>query len=306
MPASEDLRNELAAVEPRRPCDRLAQLSAMFHAAGSLHLHGRGELSVHVDLASSAAARRAFSLLRSLGAQAEIRTYRRRAFERATRYQLHVAGRGRGLQVLEEAGVLGADLAPLPTPPRRVVARACCRRAYLRGALLAAGSLSGPRAPQLEARSAGIDAARFLAAVAEAQGLTVGVRERASHAAVYARGLPTVVGLLAAAGAGGAALALEEQAVMGETRARANRLANADHANLTRTSRAAATQVRAVRRLAASERLAKLPPALQELADLRLAHPSLSLRELGLKCRPPVAKAAAHRRLQALQRHAEH
>src|SRR5207253_4738756 len=90
VPLSEDLRNELAGIAPKRGCDRLAELSGLFHAAGSVHLRGRGEVSVRLDLVSSAVARRAFSLLRALGVESQIRTYRRHAFERATRYQLHV------------------------------------------------------------------------------------------------------------------------------------------------------------------------------------------------------------------------
>ena len=92
----------------------------------------------------------------------------------------------------------------------------------------------------------------------------------------------------------------EERAVVGATRARANRLANADHANLVRTTRAAHRQAQAVRRLAADGRLETLPPRLREAAELRLRHPSLSLRELAAKCRPPVTKAAFHQRLTRL------
>jgi DNA-binding transcriptional regulator WhiA len=44
---------------------------------------------------------------------------------------------------------------------------------------------------------------------------------------------------------------------------------------------------------------------LREIADLRVRYPSLSLRELGTKCRPPATKASAHRRLVRLQRLAE-
>ena len=67
MSLSEDLRNELAGIAPRRECDRLAELSGLFHTAGSFHLRGRGEISLHLDLASPAAARRAFSLQRDVG-----------------------------------------------------------------------------------------------------------------------------------------------------------------------------------------------------------------------------------------------
>jgi cell division protein WhiA len=302
---SEDLRGELAAIAPRSDCDRLAELSGLFHAAGSIHLRGRGEVAVHLDLAESAVARRAFSLLRRFHVASEIRTYRRRAFDRATRFQLHVAGDDRALQVLHEAGVLGPRLAPLAHPPRRVVARSCCRRAYLRGALLGGGSLSGPRSLHLEIRSAGVDGAAFLADVAAREGARLTVRDRGGHAVAYAKGADAIADLLAAAGASGSILRLEENAVMAATRGRANRLANADHANLVRASRAAHAQLQAVDRLRRRGELERLPPALREIADLRTRHPTLSLRELAARCRPPATKAAAHRRLQKLQRLAE-
>jgi cell division protein WhiA len=297
---SDDLRNELAAIAPRKECDRLAELSGLAHTAGSVHLRGRGEVSVHLDVASAAVARRAFALLRAFGVETEIRTYRRRAFEQETRYQLHVPGQGRALQLLHEAGILGPGLAPLERPPRRVVARACCRSAYLRGALLGAGSLSGPRSPHLEIRTASSEGARFLAELA-----LLTIRERGRHAIAYAKGGDAIADVLAAAGASDAALALGEHAVVGATRGRANRLANADHANLVRTSRAAHAQVQALRRLQRGGRIEELPARLREVAELRLANPSLSLRELGLKCRPPAPKAAVHRRLRKLVQLAE-
>jgi cell division protein WhiA len=298
MSLSDDLRNELAGIAPRQQCDRLAELSGLFHAAGTVHLRGRGEVAVHLDLASSAVARRAFSLLRGFGVASEIRTYRRRAFDRETRYQLHVAGDPHAVQVLHEAGVLTAGLAPLERPPKRVVARSCCRSAYLRGALLGAGSLSGPRSPHLELRAASVEGAEFLAGLADAEGVRLGVADRGRHAVAYAKGAEAIAGLLAAAGASDAVLVFEERAVLGSTRAAANRLANADHANLVRTSRAAHEQLRALRRLD----LETLPPKLREIADLRLRHPTLSLRELALRCDPPATKSAAHRRLQRLVR----
>jgi cell division protein WhiA len=197
--------------------------------------------------------------------------------------------------------VLDRRRRPLQRPPRRVVGKACCRGAYLRGALLGGGSLSGPRSPHLEARSSSVEGARFLAEVVALQGVELRLLERRSHAAAYAKGIDTIAGALALAGASDSALAFEERAVVGDTRSSANRLANADHANLVRTSRAAHAQLRAIRLLD----LATLPPALREIAELRLRFPGLSLRELGGKCRPPASKAATHRRLQRLIRIAD-
>ena len=297
MSLSEDLRQELAGIAPERECDRLAELSGLAHTAGSLHLRGRGAIALHLDLASPAAARRAFSLLRALGVSSEIRTYQRHAFDRETRYQLHVDGEGRALEVLRDAGVSSASL---DRPPKRVVGRACCRAAYLRGALLGGGTLSGPRAPHLEVRSASREGAEFVAEIAERAGVRLQVLDKGRHAVAYAKGSGPIADALAAVGARDAVLVFEEQAVMGETKARANRLANADHANLVRTSRAAQEQIRAVRRLERRGGLGSLPPKLAEMARLRLRYPALSLRELAAKCSPPATKSTAQRRLSRL------
>jgi DNA-binding protein WhiA len=292
---SDDLRDELAQISPERRCCRQAEISALFHTSGAWHLRG-GAVGVHLDLSSSAVARRAFAILRDLGVRSEIRTYRRRAFEQATRYQLHVDVDEHALQVLREAGVLSRTGAPLGQPPKRVVGRSCCRGAYLRGALLGAGSLSGPRDPHLELRASGLDGARFIAEVAAREGIELAVSERRTHAVAYAKGHDTIADVLALAGAGDTALQLEEHAVLAAIRADANRLANADEANLVRTARAAHRQLEAIRSLDVDS----LPPALAEIAELRLRHPSASLRELAAKARPPLSKAAAHRRLQAV------
>ena len=172
----------------------------------------------------------------------------------------------------------------------------------MRGALLASGSVSAPPSAHLEVRSETREGADAVAAAAAAEGGELRVVERADHVVAYAKGIDRIAGVLAAAGASEAALALQERAVVGSTRARANRLANADHANLVRSGRAAHVQLQAVRRLERSGRLESLSPQLKEIARLRSKHPSLSLRELGARCDPPASKSAAHRRLRALER----
>lgn len=305
MSLSEDVRGELAAIEPRKACCRLAELSALVRTAGSVHLRGGGRVGLHLEVASAAVARRAFSLLRAYGVPCEIRSFRRPAFERSTRFQLHLEDDARALQALHEAGILGAHLAPLERPPRRVVSRSCCRIAYLRGALLAAGSVSGPRDPHLELRAGDVEGADLLAELAAAQGFRLTVSERRRHAFAYQKGREAVAELLAVLGAHDAALRLEESAVVAATRSRANRLANADHANLVRASRAADAQLRAIERLRSEGRLDLLAPELREMATLRARHPTLSLRELAGRCKPPATKAAAQRRLGRLRRLAE-
>jgi DNA-binding protein WhiA len=300
MALSDDLRNELAAITPQRECDVLAELSGLAHTAGTVHLLGGRRVAVHLDVASSAVARRGFSLLRRFAIESEIRTYTQHAFDRPTRYQLHVPGTDRALQVLYEAGILSSQLAPLERPPVRVVARSCCRGAYLRGALLGAGSLSGPRSPHLEIRFAAQEGAEFLRDTVAREDVGLSLLDRGRHVAAYLKGADAIAGALALAGANELALIFEERAVVADTKSRANRLANADHANLVRTSRAAHEQIRAVRTLERGGRLERLPAPLQEVARLRVRNPSLSLRELALECETPTSKAAVHRRLRKL------
>ncbi len=305
MSLSDDVRGELAAIDPRKACCRLAELSALVRTAGSVHLRGAGRVAVHLEVSSAAVARRAFALLRGYGVPVEIRVFRRRAFERGTRYQLHLPENEDALRALCDAGILDARLAPLERPPRRVVGRSCCRTAYLRGAFLAAGSVSGPRNAHLELRAADVEGAALLSELAAAEGFRLVVRPRRSHAFAYVKGLETVAELLAVLGAHETALRLEESAVVGATRARANRLTNADHANLRRATRAAAAQLRAIERLRTEGRLETLAPELKEMAALRTKHPTLSLRELAKRCSPPATKASAQRRLGRLRRLAE-
>jgi DNA-binding protein WhiA len=299
--ASEDIREELAQISPERDCDCLAEISALFHSAGSLHLRGGGDWALHLDVASGAVARRAFALLRATGIRSELRTYRRRAFDRATRYQVHVEGGEDSLAVLVAAGVLDGRHAPLERPPRRVVSRACCRRAYLRGAFLGGGSLSSRGSSHLELRTASLEGAAFLVEVADEEGVRLTAAERRGHAVAYAKSWDTIESLLSLMGAAETVLALEERSVIASTRAQANRLANADHANLVRMSAAAEAQLAAAERLRADGRLERLPHSLREAADLRLRHPTDSLRELAARTDPPASKAALHRRLRRVE-----
>lgn len=305
MSLSQDVRGELVAIEPRKACCRLAELSALVRTAGSVHLRGSGRVSVHLEVASAPVARRAFALIRGYGLPCEVRAFRRPAFERATRYQLHLPEDARVLQALHEAGILGPRLTPLDRPPRRVVRRSCCRAAYLRGAFLASGSVSGPRDAHLELRAADADGVGLFAELASSEGFRLTVRPRRSHAFAYLKGLEAVAEFLAVLGAHETALRLEEAAVVGATRARANRLTNADHANIRRASRAAGAQLRAIERLRRDGRLESLAPELREMAALRTRHPTLSLRELARRSSPPATKATAQRRLQRLRRLAE-
>ncbi len=139
--------------------------------------------------------------------------------------------------------------------------------------------------------------ASFIRSVCSSEEVRVKVEERASHTRAYAKGWEEIEGYLLAAGVVDAVLGLEERSVVAEMRSEANRLTNADHANLVRTARAAQRQLDAARLLESTGALEALPEPLREAARLRLGHPGSSLRELAALTSPPATKAAMQRRL---------
>ena len=301
MSFAEDVRAELSEVLPAAEHCRAAQLSGVLRHAGAFRLHGRGEIELHADLAEPAVARRTVELLRERGATCEIRTYHEHRFEQRTRVLLVLAGDPRTLQLLNEIGVLSTSLAPAPTVPRRLVSRACCRRAYLRGAFLAAGSVSQPRSEaHLEWRCSSLDAARELQVLAAAEGTTISLHDGPRYVLAYAKSRETIRELLASMGAYGAELRLEEAEVVALTRESANRLANADAGNLRRQTGAAARQIAAIEALGGP---GVLSPELQRVAAQRLRMPEATLEELADSLK--LTKAAVAGRLRRIRARAE-
>jgi DNA-binding protein WhiA len=187
-----------------------------------------------------------------------------------------------------------------------MVKKGCCRSAFLRGCLIGAGSAN---APQKEAhleivtsqQVLAADLARLLTDLEFHPGLLF---RRGSHV-VYLKGRDEVAGLLALTGAHESALMVEEQAVMKEVRSRANRLANCDAANLRRTSSAASRQLEAIATLERSGRLQRMPPALREVAELRVRYPYMTLSELAEVEEVGLSRSAVNHRLRRLVKAAE-
>jgi DNA-binding protein WhiA len=209
----------------------------------------------------------------------------------------------RSLQVLESAGVLGSSLGPAERVPRRVVSRSCCRRTYLRGAFMASGSLTDPRVgAHLELRTASPESAHELAELAAEEGFPLTVHVGGRHAIAYAKRGDTIRDLLVALGAHGSELRLEEAAVLAETRAQANRLANADAGNLRRQARAAEEQIAAIEALGGAEALSR---GLREVAELRVGYPEATLSELAELSRPSLTRATVAGRLRRIVERAD-
>ncbi len=304
------LREELAKVEDRQPCCRMAAVAGLVHTAGSFLIHGgvAGDSRYEILVATTvqAAAKMVYSQFKAFGAEGELLTRREPRFQHRLVYEVHLKGSPAALQALNEMGVLSDSFELRPGILRRLVKKTCCRNAFLRGCLIGAGSANAPqKEPHLEILTSNQAFSTDLARLLRETDFRPGERLRRGSYVVYLKGRDEVAGLLALAGAHRAALQVEEQAVVKEVRSRANRLANCDQANLRRTSSAASRQADAIADLERTGRLAQLPPALRDMADLRRLYPYLNLAELAEAGGEGLSRSAVNHRLRRLVEIAE-
>ena len=283
----------------------MAAVAGVVHTAGSFLIHGgtsdESRYEILVGTTVQSAAKMVYSQFKAFGAEGELRTRREPRFQHRLIYEVHLRGTPSALQALNEMGVLSDSFELRPGILRRLVKKSCCRHAFIRGCLIGAGSANAPqKEPHLEIltsnQSFSADLARLLADLE----FHPGDRLRRGSYVVYLKGRDEVAGLLALAGAYTAALQIEEQAVVKEVRSRANRLANCDSANLRRTSAAASRQIGAIGTLERSGRLAAMPPALREMAELRLRFPYMNLSELAEAGEEGLSRSAVNHRLRRL------
>jgi DNA-binding protein WhiA len=119
---------------------------------------------------------------------------------------------------------------------------------------------------------------------------------------VYFKDVDQITLFLAAIGASQALFHLEDQRALKETKNRIRRLVNTEAANVDRAASAAAAQRQWIALLADAYGLRNLSAPLREVAELRLAHPTDTLAELGRRCVPEVKKSTVNGRITAILR----
>lgn len=110
---------------------------------------------------------------------------------------------------------------------------------------------------------------------------------------------------LALIGANSSVIKFEEIRVLKETRNDINRLVNCETANLNKTISAAVKQIEDIKLIKKKHKFSNLPENLQEIAELRVANPDVSLVELGKMLSQPIGKSGVNHRLKKLSAIAE-
>ena len=153
-----------------------------------------------------------------------------------------------------------------------------CRIAYLRGAVLARGSLSVAAAGWHLELVVPVDELESHAQLAAAVGHPAGLRIRRGRGVLTWKNSDSIVGLLRRLGASASTLELESRLVGRAVHGHLNRVVNAEHANLRRAVAAAHRQLADIDALDGRGDLARLPKPVRRVAEARRRSPEADAR----------------------------
>lgn len=177
----------------------------------------------------------------------------------------------------------------------------CCKRAFLRGVFLAAGSMSNPqKSYHLEFVCATMEQANQIRDIIISFAVDAKIIQRKKYYIVYLKEGESIVELLNIMGAHVSLMNFENFRILKEMRNDINRRVNCEAANITKTVNAAAKQIEDIEYIRKHYGFSKLSPNLREMAEIRLDYPEATLKELGEYLNPPVGKSGVNHRLKKL------
>lgn len=182
-----------------------------------------------------------------------------------------------------------------------LIQKTCCRRAFLRGAFLVAGSISDPeKSYHFEIVCRSVPQAKQIQNAVNSFEMDAKIVERKKHYVVYLKEGAQIIDILNVMQAHVALLNLENVRILKGMRNCVNRKVNCETANITKTVGAAVKQIEDINYICEVAGMEYLPDNLKEMARLRLLYPDAPLKELGTYLNPPVGKSGVNHRLRRI------
>ena len=173
------------------------------------------------------------------------------------------------------------------------------KKALIRGIFLGSGSINDPtKKYHLEILSKNKDVAQYIQNILKSFNIKAKILEM--NNTIYIKEGEEISKFLAFIGAQKAVLKYEEIRVMREIRNNVNRQVNCETANLNKTISASVMQIEAINYLKEVKKYEELPTGLQEIAELRLEYPEMSLKDLGSLLEKPLGKSGVNHRLKKI------
>ena len=290
------VKEELSGVLPAARHCRIAELSALLCCLGRLE---EGRLRLQTERLT--VARKYYILLSKVFRIRPKCSVRRRHGSSGSVYTVTVTDPEQIGKILQTAGIpdqTGSFADTETLFDESLLTHSCCRRAMIRGAFLASGSISDPSGHyHLEISTSSSGRAKQLVSLLAGFGISARIVKRKKYQVIYIKDGDQIVDTLNVMGAHNALLEMENQRVVKDVRNSVNRKVNCETANIVKAVEAAGRQCDDIRLIRDRAGFASLSPKLEEIARLRLANPDISLVELGKMLDPPIGKSGVNHRL---------
>ena len=304
MSYASEVKKELTTLEVHFG-NAKAELMALIRMNGSLGLSNH-RFILNVQTENPATARRIYSLLKQFyDVESELLVRRKM---KLNKNNLYIVRLNKGSDyVLKDLDILdGFQLKE--TVPLDFLDDDAKVRSYLRGAFLATGSVNNPETSSyhLEIYSLYEDHNQTICEMMNRYGLNARTAKRRSGYITYLKEAEKIADFLSLIGATSSMLKFEDIRIMRDMRNSVNRIVNCENANFNKVADAANRQIESIKYLDKKIGLNNLPVKLQEIAIARMAHPEVSLKELGeLVPGGPISKSGVNHRLRKIMEQAE-
>ena len=306
MSFAAETKNELSRIEPAKKCCMLAEISGFLRVSGSLRLAGGGRFRIVITTENPAVARHYKKLIKEyFQVDTELLVTEAQGPKKGHVYMLSIGPEMRSEQILRETGILlvreGNNYISDGIYDG-IIRSKCCRKAYLRGIFMGAGSVNDPsNSYHLEfvcaSRTLANDLKKMINSFVD---LSAKVVVRKDSFVVYMKNSEYISDTLAIMGASNQVFAFEDVKIKKGLVNDAVRITNCDNANTDRALDAAEKQIAAIRKIEGAKGLDWLPEKLRAAAQLRLEHPEASLTQLGEMMDPPLKKSGINNRLRKI------
>ena len=283
MSFSSNIKEELSRNETGARHCKIAEIAGFLRFGGNISLEPE-HYEIQIQTETVSAAKRFYKLIKDVfDIHAKIDVGRNEFLKRSRNYTISVDKHKDCVLILKAVKLLDSKEFGL------VLQNTCCKRAYIRGAFQAAGSMSDPEKNyHFEVVSTNVQTAEQLKEVLNFFDLDAKIVLRKKYYVVYMKEGSKIVDVLNIMEAHVALMELENVRILKDMRNKVNRRVNCETANINKTVSAAVKQVEDIEYIDKHKGLRFLDQGLQDIARLRLEHPEATLKELGDMLEPPV------------------
>ncbi|MEO4054522.1 DNA-binding protein WhiA [Solibacillus sp. CAU 1738] len=300
MSFASETKKELTQVETDDSSLK-AEVSALIRMNGSLSFTNK-QLSLDVQTENAAIARRLYTIMKKLYPyNVELLVRKKMRLKKNNVYICRVRDGAR--ELLTDLQIISDDFQFNHTIAKSLIQKNSQKRAYLRGAFLAGGSVNNPETSSyhLEVYSLYKEHGEALADLMNEYQLNAKTIERKKGFVTYLKEAEKISDFLSLVGAHQAMLKFEDVRIVRDMRNSVNRIVNCETANLNKTIGAALRQVDNIRFIDSVLGLDQLPEKLREIARLRVEYQDVTLKELGeMVSTGVVSKSGVNHRLRKI------